>query len=246
MRNAAYYKHLARRRLTGQRIGFAVAFGILLATGSFLLLGGEATARVAGLVHGSWRYDGLNGALALIGFLLLTPLRFGIRRRTFRLARGQELPVSEIFSPFGSAALLVRLWVLKLLVRGRGALWGMGPYAASGVLLALLKRGAADERVIAVGCVGCLALGFGLSTLARAKSFLCEYLLTEKPGESPWRLFRASDRRMQGRIARLFALRLHFAGWFFLGLVGVTLPSILTYYEMTAASLAADWMEESA
>ena len=245
MKSVAEYKRAARRRLTGQRIGFAVAFGILLATAAFLILGGEMTARIVGLAHGSGRYDALNGVLALIGFLLLTPLRFGIRRRIFRLSQGEALPLVEIFYPFGSATLLLRLWALKLLVRGRGALWGLGCYAGSGVCLALLRRAGGGDRLLAAACVGCLAVGAALSALARAKSFLCEYLMLQRPAASPWRLFRESDRRMKGRWLRPFALRLHFIGWFFLGLTGVTLPSVMSYYEMTAASLAADWMGES-
>ena len=97
---------------------------------------------------------------------------------------------------------------------------------------------------IAAGAAA-LALGWAMSTLSRARSFLCEYLLMARPDGSPWRLFRESDRRMRGKVAHLFELRLHFAGWLLLGLTGVTLPCLLTYYEMTAASLAADWMGET-
>ena len=245
MLTVAERKRTARRRLVGQRIGFAVAFGILLSTGAFLVLWGEVTARVVGFAHGSIPYDGLNGALALVGFLLLTPLRFGIRRRVFFLSVGQATPLSEIFVPFGSGSMLLRLWGLKLLVRGRGVLWGLAGYASGGVCLALLKRAGGADGLLAVAGVGCLTLGWAMSTLSRAKSFLCEYLLMARPDGSPWRLLRESDRRMKGKIAHLFELRLHFAGWLLLGLTGVTLPCLLTYYEMTAASLAADWIGES-
>ena len=246
MRSVAERKRDARRRLSGQQLDCAVAVGILLATVAFLIFGGEMAARVVGLRHGSEGYDALNLALALAGFFLLTPLRFGIRRRIFRLCRGEALPVVEIFYPFGSAATLIRLWALKVLVRGRSTLWGMGGYAGGGVCLALLGRvDGLDRRVLAVAGVGCVVIGMALSSLARSRSFLCDYLLAQEPRASVWRLFRESDRRMRGRRAHLFALRLHFAGWFFLGLTGVTLPSLLTYYEMTVASLAADWMGET-
>ena len=243
MLSVRQHKRAARQALAGRWAEAAVGAAVWMATGAGLILLGEAAACCLGIKPDSAGYDGINALLALVALMLLTPLRFGIRRRLVLQRRGERLSPVEIFFPFGSLRQWGKVLLLRGLVYGRALLWGLGGYLAAVGCYAGLKAGYSSP-VLAFGCAALAVTGGFLSLLSLPGTFLCDYLMIRHPDRSAWRVFRESNRRMAGRRERPVTLALAFLGWLAVGLTGAALPLVLPYYDMTAAGLADELMQE--
>ena len=243
MRSVRQHKRKARQALAGRWMDAAACYSAWLATAAGMTLIGEAVAFFLGARPDSVRYDAINALLAVVGLIVLCPLGFGIRRRMFLARQGVRLPPVEIFFPFGSLRQWARILLVRGLVCGRAILRGLGCYLAAILCYAGLKAGR-GTLMFAFGCAALTVAGGFLSLLSLPGTFLCDYLMIRHPDRSAWQVFRESNRRMAGQKERPLTLALTFSGWLAVGLTGVALPLVLPYYEMTAAGLAAELMQE--
>lgn len=245
MPTARERKHRAKQLLQGNWLIGAVAVAVVLTTAAVVSLCVEMAAFAVGAQETSWMYTLLCAGGALFGLFTVCPLWYGLRRRAMLTAVGNFVPLSEIFTLFGQGKRYFRYIGMCARIFVRAAAAGLvlilpgavGAGLLSGDYIALNR---ASVTLLSWSTALCFLLGGLLSVWVLARYFLCDYLFALHPDSKTGALLRDSAQFMRGRMAELLELIFHFLPWFLLGLTGISIPFVLSYYEMSAAVLARD------
>ncbi len=174
---------------------------------------------------------------AIVGFVLTTPLMFGMTKWYFHQVGGQRPALLTIFTYFYSVRDLLRALALRVMLAVRLFLWG--------VLFGLPSAALAFGIELAAGCGGSFAflvvLGLGLLeivvTLTMAllwfcwvqRYFLAEYLFVSRAEMGLHAMIRKSVEIMKGNRWDTAKLYLSYLPWCLLGVLVVPWLFILPY-----------------
>jgi len=198
------------------------------------------------------------GVLTSIGFTalawLVTPcLALGMTRWLLMRLRGEEGPVTTVFSRLGISHKAIGL---RLLICLKVILW-MLPGAGVMVLGAyLLGKNAPADAVSVMNTVTALSWGGMIAmavpgVMAALRYAMADILLADEPGKGIMACIRDSKQMMQNRKGMLFSLELSFLFWYLgemivaslLAGMGGGIPSLM--FQMLAGLFLSVYMEAS-
>lgn len=165
----------------------------------------------------------ISGVFAVLGFLVLTPLRLGMINWLYQLTGGQPREISSLFSFFEAPSLFLKALLLRVGIWVRMAFWGilcMLPgvvFTVFGDYLARPEASSGDHALAAAG----ITLGSVLFLLGAAalwilsfRYLLAGYLLCADPDLGVSTVIRLSVRGTRGRLGKLAQFQLSFLGWY--------------------------------
>ena len=186
----------------------------------------------------------ISGVFAVLGFLVLTPLKLGVTNWLYQLTGGQPREISSLFFFFDSPCLFFKSLFLRLGIAVRMFFWAvlcLSPgvvFTGIGDYLARPDASAADHALAAAGItLGSilLLLGFAALWICSFRYFLAGYLLCADPDLGVGTVIRLSVRGTRGRLSKLAQFQLSFLGWYLLCFLVLPLLYVAPY---TGASMA--------
>lgn len=245
MPTARERKIRAKQFLHGQLLISAVAVCVAITAASLVSLCVEMAAFAVGAQESSLAYLLLSAGGAVISLFAISPLLYGIRKRSLLTVLGNYVPLSEVFSLFNEGKRYFRYVFMTARIYLRAFLYGSLFYVLGAAGLYLLGSDTAVfsstvSTLISFSTTLCFVLGGILSIFALVRAFLCDYLFTLDPDCKSGEIMRRAAKLMSGRVAELLELWLRFTPWFLLCLTGIAIPFVAAYYEMTAAVFAKD------
>ncbi|MDL2234162.1 DUF975 family protein, partial [Ruminococcaceae bacterium OttesenSCG-928-L11] len=194
----------------------------------------------------------------LVTVLLGVPLQFGVNRWLYKLVKGENAPISDVFTYFEHFHSYIKSIWLYIGIFVRSFLWGALFLCLPSAMLVLsneLIRGRliavpGNYRVnVSLGAMGAvlslilLVLAGVLYLVFVNRYALAMYLFFEEPEAGTLKLIRQSVRYSHGYRGSLFLFSLSFVGWFLLCALGIPYFYTLPYY-LAAASLYALYIIE--
>ena len=171
-----------------------------------------------------------SGILAVLGLnvlaWLVTPaLSLGMNHWTLDRIRGQEEPVSTVFSRLG---IFLKGIGLRLLITLKVFLWMLPGIAVIGLSMFLLFRADSSSReaLLSAANTSVMLVWFGmllmlvLGIMGYLHYAMADFILADEPEERVVACVRRSREMMNGRRSALFSLLLSFILWYLLIVLG--------------------------
>ena len=183
----------------------------------------EAMSSLSGSVNALLSDSGVLTVLGLnvLAWLVTPALSLGMNHWTLDRIRGQEEPVSTVFSRLG---IFLKGIGLRLLITLKVFLWMLPGIAVIGLSMFLLFRADSSSReaLLSAANTSVMLVWFGmllmlvLGIMGYLHYAMADFILADEPQERIGACVRRSREMMNGRRSSLFSLLLSFILWYLL------------------------------
>ncbi len=218
----------------------------------------EEPALVVDLFHGRIQITSsmaiVTAAFAIVSFVLMTPLLFGMTKWYFHQVGGERPALQTLFSYFYSVRDLFRSIVLRIIITVRAVLWGLLFAIPSGLIFWAIQMVGQWKSEYTLLLNAALLLLEGVVTLIMAllwfcwiqRYFLVDYLFVSEAEMGLHAMIKKSVRIMKKNRVQTAALYGSFLPWILLSVLVVPLLFVLPYLFSSAAINARVLLERDA
>ena len=218
----------------------------------------EEPALVVDLFHGRIQITSsmaiVTAAFAIVSFVLMTPLLFGMTKWYFHQVGGERPALQTLFSYFYSVRDLFRSIVLRIIITVRAVLWGLLFAIPSGLIFWAIQMVDQWKSEYTLLLNAALLLLEGVVTLIMAllwfcwiqRYFLVDYLFVSEAEMGLHAMIKKSVRIMTKNRVQTAALYGSFLPWILLSVLVVPLLFVLPYLFSSAAINARVLLERDA
>ncbi|MGI5856249.1 MAG: DUF975 family protein [Candidatus Merdivicinus sp.] len=218
----------------------------------------EEPALVVDLFHGRIQITSsmaiVTAAFAIVSFVLMTPLLFGMTKWYFHQVGGERPALQTLFSYFYSVRDLFRSIALRIMITVRAVLWGLLFAIPSGLIFWAIQMVGQWKSDYSLLVSTALLLLEGVVTLIMAlmwfcwiqRYFLVDYLFVSEAEMGLHAMIKKSVRIMKKNRVQTAALYGSFLPWILLSVLVVPLLFVLPYLFSSTAINARVLLERDA
>ncbi|MEG1965434.1 MAG: DUF975 family protein [Oscillospiraceae bacterium] len=181
-----------------------------------------------------------SSAIALITFLVVSPLEYGLSNWFYRLVGGENDEIISVFYFFESTTMMFKSWLAKICVTIRMIFWSFVCFLPSFLIFYYGEKlfESFSAALLIIFSMASLILGTFFFIMLKLRYFLVRFFIISDRKITVRQAIKLSVKASKGQKVKLFKFHLSFIGWLLLSFLLAPILYAAPYYMASKALYA--------